>query len=84
MMDSVPLVCLTGQVSSNLLGTDAFQEADIVGITLSVTKWNVQITRAEEIPYVMAKAFYLAKTGRPGPVLIDITKDAQLGRLDFS
>lgn len=84
MMDSVPLVCLTGQVSSALLGTDAFQEADIVGITLSVTKWNFQITCAEEIPSVMAKAFYHARTGRPGPVLIDITKDAQLGFLDFS
>jgi acetolactate synthase-1/2/3 large subunit len=84
MMDSVPLVCLTGQVSSHFLGTDAFQEADIIGITLSVTKWNFQITRAEEIPSIMAKAFYLAQTGRPGPVLIDITKDAQLGLLDFS
>jgi acetolactate synthase-1/2/3 large subunit len=84
MMDSVPLVCLTGQVSSALLGTDAFQEADIVGITLSVTKWNFQITCAEEIPSVMAQAFYHARTGRPGPVLIDITKDAQLGFLDFS
>jgi acetolactate synthase I/II/III large subunit len=84
MMDSVPLVCLTGQVSSAFLGTDAFQEADIVGITLPVTKWNFQITRAEEIPLILAKAFYLAQAGRPGPILIDITKDAQFGRLDFS
>jgi acetolactate synthase I/II/III large subunit len=84
MLDSVPLVCLTGQVSSSFLGTDAFQEADIVGMTLSVTKWNFQITRAAEIPSVMAKAFYLAQTGRPGPVLLDITKDAQLDYLDFS
>lgn len=84
MLDSVPLVCLTGQVFSSCLGTDAFQEADIVGMTLPVTKWNFQITRAVEIPAVIAKAFYLANTGRPGPVLIDITKDAQQDYLDFS
>jgi acetolactate synthase-1/2/3 large subunit len=84
MMDSVPLICLTGQVSSCFLGTDAFQEADIVGITLPVTKWNFQITRAEEIPFVIAKAFFIAQSGRPGPVLIDITKDAQFGLLDFT
>ncbi len=84
MMDSVPLVCITGQVASAFLGTDAFQEADIVGMTLPMTKWNFQITRAAEIPAVMAKAFYIAQTGRPGPVLIDITKDAQLENLDFS
>lgn len=84
MLDSVPLVCLTGQVSSSFLGTDAFQETDIVGVTLSITKWNFQVTRAEEIPAIIAKAFYIAQSGRPGPVLVDITKDAQLGYLDFS
>lgn len=84
MMDSVPLVCITGQVPSPFLGTDAFQEADIIGMTLSVTKWNFQITSAEEIPSIMAKAFHIARSGRPGPVLIDITKDAQLGSLDFA
>ncbi len=83
MLDSTPLVCLTGQVTGSLLGTDAFQEADIVGMTIPVTKWNYQITRAEEVPAIMAKAFYTAKTGRPGPVLIDITKDAQLSQVDF-
>lgn len=83
MLDSIPLVCITGQVFSEFLGTDAFQEADIVGITLPVTKWNYQITSAAEIPAVMAKAFYIAQTGRPGPVLIDITKDAQLEELNF-
>jgi acetolactate synthase I/II/III large subunit len=84
MLDSVPLICITGQVLSSLLGTDAFQEADIVGVTLSITKWNYQITHAEEIPFILAKAFYIAQTGRPGPVLIDITKDAQLQELEFS
>ncbi len=84
MMDSVPLVCITGQVSSLVLGTDAFQEIDVIGVTTSITKWNYQITRAEEIPEVFAKAFFIANSGRPGPVLIDITKDAQLGTLDFS
>jgi acetolactate synthase I/II/III large subunit len=83
MLDSVPIVCITGQVASHLLGTDAFQEADIIGMTIPVTKWNYQITRAEEIPAIMAKAYYIAKSGRPGPVLIDITKDAQFGMLDF-
>jgi acetolactate synthase-1/2/3 large subunit len=83
MLDSIPLVCITGQVFSEFLGTDAFQEADIIGITLPVTKWNYQITSAAEIPAVMAKAFYIAQAGRPGPVLIDITKDAQLGELNF-
>ena len=82
-IDSTPLVCITGQVSSHLLGTDAFQECDIIGITTPITKWNYQITNAEEIPEILAKAFYFAKTGRPGPVLIDITKDAQFGRVDF-
>jgi acetolactate synthase-1/2/3 large subunit len=82
-IDSTPLVCITGQVSSNLLGTDAFQETDIIGISMPVTKWNFQVTRAEEIPFALAKAFYIARTGRPGPVLIDITKDAQFETLDF-
>ncbi len=83
-IDSTPLVCITGQVASHLLGSDAFQETDIVGISTPVTKWNYQITKASEIPEVLAKAFYIAKSGRPGPVLIDITKDAQLSELDFS
>lgn len=83
MIDSTPLVCITGQVASPLLGTDAFQESDVVGISMPVTKWNYQITAAEEIPEVIAQAFYIAQTGRPGPVLIDITKDAQFGELDF-
>ncbi|MEO2128109.1 MAG: biosynthetic-type acetolactate synthase large subunit [Christiangramia sp.] len=84
MIDSTPMVCITGQVGSHLLGSDAFQETDIVGISTPITKWNYQITRAEEIPEVMAKAFYIAKSGRPGPVLVDITKDAQFASLDFS
>lgn len=83
-IDSTPLVCITGQVGSHLLGSDAFQETDIIGISTPVTKWNYQITKASEIPEVIAKAFYIAKSGRPGPVLIDITKDAQFGELDFS
>lgn len=78
------MVCITGQVGSHLLGSDAFQETDIIGISTPVTKWNHQITKASEIPEVFAKAFYIAKSGRPGPVLIDITKDAQFGELDFS
>lgn len=82
-IDSTPLVCITGQVGSHLLGTDAFQETDIVGISTPVTKWNHQITKASEIPEVFAKAFYIAKSGRPGPVLIDITKDAQFEEFDF-
>jgi acetolactate synthase-1/2/3 large subunit len=82
-IDSTPMVCITGQVPSHLLGSDAFQETDIVGISTPVTKWNHQITSAAEIPEVMAKAFYIAKSGRPGPVLIDITKDAQLEEFDF-
>ena len=82
-IDSTPIVCITGQVFSTLLGTDAFQETDIIGISTPVTKWNHQITKASEIPSVMAKAFYIAKSGRPGPVLIDITKDAQLEEFDF-
>lgn len=83
MIDSVPLVCITGQVASPLLGTDAFQESDVVGITMPVTKWNYQITDAKEIPEAIAKAFYIAHTGRPGPVLLDIAKDAQFQELDF-
>lgn len=82
-IDSTPIVCITGQVGSHLLGSDAFQETDIVGISTPVTKWNHQITKASEIPEVMAKAFYIAQSGRPGPVLIDITKDAQFEEFDF-
>ncbi len=83
MIDSTPLVCITGQVFAHLLGTDAFQETDIVNITSPVTKWNYQVTDASEIPAVLAKAFYIAKSGRPGPVLIDITKNAQLQLFDY-
>lgn len=83
-IDSTPLVCITGQVPSHLLGTDAFQETDVMGISMPVTKWNYQVTRAEEIPYAIARAFYIANTGRPGPVLIDITKDAQFAEFDFT
>jgi len=82
-IDSTPVVCITGQVGSHLLGSDAFQETDIISISTPVTKWNCQITKASEIPEVLAKAFYIAKSGRPGPVLIDITKDAQFGEVDF-
>jgi acetolactate synthase I/II/III large subunit len=82
-IDSIPLVCITGQVASPLLGTDAFQESDVVGITMPVTKWNYQITSAEEIPEAIAKAFHIALTGRPGPVLLDIAKDAQFAQFDF-
>ncbi len=83
-IDSTAIVCITGQVASHLLGSDAFQETDIIGISTPVTKWNYQITKASEIPTIIAKAFYIAKSGRPGPVLIDITKDAQFDSLDFS
>jgi len=82
-IDSTPVVCISGQVGSHLLGSDAFQETDIISISTPVTKWNYQITKAAEIPEIIAKAFYIAKSGRPGPVLIDITKDAQFGELDF-
>ena len=82
-IDSTPIVCITGQVPSHLLGTDAFQETDIVGISTPVTKWSAQITKASDIPSIMAKAFYIAKSGRPGPVLVDITKDAQFEAFDF-
>ncbi|MEL6659047.1 MAG: biosynthetic-type acetolactate synthase large subunit [Bacteroidota bacterium] len=84
LLDSTPLVCITGQVASHLLGSDAFQETDVVNSTIPLTKWNYQITKAEEIPAVFAKAFYIANSGRPGPVVIDITKDAQLAQLDFT
>jgi acetolactate synthase-1/2/3 large subunit len=83
MIDSTPLVCITGQVYAHLLGTDAFQETDVINITTPVTKWNYQITDATEIPSVLAKAFYIAASGRPGPVLIDITKNAQIQQFDF-
>jgi acetolactate synthase-1/2/3 large subunit len=83
MIDSTPLVCITGQVFAHLLGTDAFQETDVINITTPITKWNYQITDATEIPSVLAKAFYLASSGRPGPVLIDITKNAQIQLFDF-
>ena len=83
-IDSTPMVCITGQVASHLLGSDASQETDIIGISTPVTKWNYQITKASEIPEIMAKAFYIARSGRPGPVLIDITKDAQFEQFDFS
>jgi acetolactate synthase-1/2/3 large subunit len=82
-IDSTPVVCITGQVASHLLGTDAFQETDIIGISMPVTKWNYQVTNAEEIPAILAKAFYIANSGRPGPVLIDITKDAQNQKCKF-
>lgn len=83
MIDSTPIVCITGQVFAHLLGTDAFQETDVINITTPVTKWNYQVTDATEIPSVLAKAFYIAGSGRPGPVLIDITKNAQLQKFDY-
>jgi acetolactate synthase-1/2/3 large subunit len=83
-IDSTPMVCITGQVGKHLLGSDAFQETDIIGISTPVTKWNYQITEASEIPEIMAKAFFIAKSGRPGPVLIDITKNAQFDEIEFS
>lgn len=82
-IDSTPLVCITGQVFAQFLGTDAFQETDVVNITTPITKWNYQVTDAREIPEVLAKAFYIAQTGRPGPVLVDITKNAQFQKVDF-
>ncbi len=83
LIDSTPLVCITGQVPKRLIGSDAFQETDVIGISLPVTKWNYQITKASEIPEIFAKAFYIAASGRPGPVLIDITKNAQIEMLDY-
>lgn len=83
MLDSVPMVCITGQVAASLVGTDAFQEVDVIGITTPITKWNYQVTEAHEIPEIMAKAFEIARTGRPGPVVIDITKNAQFDIFDF-
>ncbi len=84
MIDSTPLVCITGQVASHLLGSDAFQETDVIGISMPVTKWNVQVTHADDIAGAVAKAFFIATSGRPGPVLIDITKDAQFGKTEFA
>lgn len=84
MLDSTPLVCITGQVGSHLLGSDAFQETDVVGVSMPVTKWNAQVTKAEEIPDAIARAFFIARSGRPGPVLLDITKDAQFSELEYS
>src|SRR3954462_11909980 len=83
-MDSVPIVAITGQVSSAVIGSDAFQEADIVGITMPITKHSYLVTKAEDIPRVLAEAFYIATTGRPGPVLVDIAKDAQQATTTFS
>lgn len=82
-LDSVPVVFITAQVVSVLIGTDAFQETDIIGVSMPVTKWNCQVKKAHDIPEILAKAFYIAKTGRPGPVLVDITKDAQLEKIDY-
>src|ERR1700709_2120706 len=82
-IDSTPLVCITGQVFAHLLGTDAFQETDVINITTPITKWNYQVTDANELPEVIAKAFYIARSGRPGPVVIDITKNAQIQKFDF-
>ncbi len=84
MMDSTPLVVISGQVTSSLLGTDAFQEADVIGLTQPVTKWAYQIRRVEEIPWAVSRAFYIASSGRPGPVVLDIAKDAQLNQCEFS
>ncbi len=82
-IDSTPLVCITGQVFAHLLGTDAFQETDVINITTPVTKWNYQVTDANEIPEAIAKAFYIARSGRPGPVLVDITKNAQVQKFNY-
>lgn len=83
MMDSVPVVCITGQVYASLLGTDAFQETDVIGVTTPITKWNYQVTKAEEVAETISKAFYIANTGRPGPVVIDVTKNAQVEKIEF-
>ena len=84
LIDSTPLVCITGQVASHLLGTDAFQETDVMGISMPVTKWNCQVTKAEDIAPALAKSILYCKSGSSGPVLVDITKDAQFEKLDFS
>jgi len=84
MIDSTPVVCIVGQVFAHLLGTDAFQETDILNITSPITKWNFQVTDAREIPEILAKAFFIAKSGRPGPVLIDISKNAQMQLFDYN
>lgn len=81
IIDCTPLVCIVGQVKSTLLGTDAFQETDMIGVTTPVCKWNYQITNPDEVPEIMAKAFYIAQTGKPGPVVIDFTRDAQAGKM---
>ena len=83
MIDSTPVVCITGQVAAHLLGTDAFQETDVIDISMPVTKWNIQVTKASEIAPAIAKAFYIAKSGRPGPVLVDITKNAQVEMAEY-
>ncbi|MDR3340994.1 MAG: biosynthetic-type acetolactate synthase large subunit [Candidatus Symbiothrix sp.] len=83
MMDSTPIVVIAGQVPSNLLGTDAFQEVDVIGVTLPISKWAYQVRHAEEIPWAVARAFYIASTGRPGPVVLDIAKNAQVGIVDY-
>lgn len=83
LLDSTPVVLISGQVASSLLGTDAFQETNFIGITQAVTKWNCQVKRAQDIPEAIAKAFYIARSGRPGPVVVDITKDVQVGMMDF-
>src|ERR1700732_2670832 len=83
MMDSSPILCITGQVGSKLLGSDAFQETDITGVTLPITKHNYLVTRAQDLAPAIREAFYVAKSGRPGPVLIDITKDAQQGACEL-
>lgn len=84
LMDSTPMVVITGQVASPFLGSDAFQETDVVGITQPITKWSYQIRRPEDIPWAVARAFYIAGTGRPGPVVLDLAKDAQVGMLEWS
>lgn len=84
MMDSTPLVVISGQVASPLLGTDAFQEIDVIGITQPITKWAYQIRKPEEIAWAVSRAFYIASTGRPGPVVLDFTKDAQVGKVEYS
>ncbi len=83
MMDSIPIVAITGQVTAPLLGSDAFQETDVVGITMPITKWNYLITKPEEIPWALSWAFYIARTGRPGPVVLDVAKNAQIGMLEY-